>query len=203
MAVAPPSPNPALRHEAEQLAANLPPLLVEARRVAATVAQGVHGRRRVGQGETFWQFRDYELGDTPQLIDWRQSAKSDRVFVRELEWEAAQSIWIWRDLSASTDWRSSRALPTKRERGDLLTLALAVLLIAAGEHVGLLGSATRPVTGRAGLTRLTLAVERDRGDGADLPPRLPLPRHAHLVRDAEKVAAARTSDSIVLLSVEN
>ncbi len=77
------------RQRAEALAANLPPLLVEAERVAATVAQGVHGRRRVGQGETFWQFRHYEPGDQPQLIDWRQSAKSDQVFVRELEWEAA------------------------------------------------------------------------------------------------------------------
>ena len=178
--------HPSLRHDAEQLAANLPPLLVEARRVAATVAQGVHGRRRVGQGETFWQFRDYELGDTPQLIDWRQSAKSDRVFVRELEWEAAQSIWIWRDLSASTDWRSSRELPTKRARGDLLALALSVLLIGAGEHVALLGSSRRPVTGRAGLNRLTLAIERENGEretgaGDDVPPSLPLPRSAHIV----------------------
>lgn len=173
--------SPSLRHHAEQLAATLPPLLVEARRVAATVAQGVHGRRRVGQGETFWQFRDYEFGDTPQLIDWRQSGKSDRVFVRELEWEAAQSIWIWRDLSASTDWRSSRALPSKRERIDLLSLALSVLLIGAGEHVALLGSPMRPVTGRSGLTRLTLSIERQEGDKADLPPRQPLPRHAHLV----------------------
>ncbi|HIP80173.1 MAG TPA: DUF58 domain-containing protein, partial [Kiloniellaceae bacterium] len=41
-----------LRHRAEQLAATLPPLLVAAERVASTVAQGVHGRRRVGQGET-------------------------------------------------------------------------------------------------------------------------------------------------------
>ena len=95
-----PKPLP-LRHRAEQLAATLPPLLVAAERVAATVAQGVHGRRRVGQGETFWQYRHYDLGDQPQSIDWRQSAKSDTVFVREMEWEAAQSVWIWRDASAS------------------------------------------------------------------------------------------------------
>src|SRR3546814_6131026 len=81
-----------LRHRAEQLAATLPPLLVAAERVAATVAQGVHGRRRVGQGETFWQYRHYDFGDQPQSIDWRQSAKSDMVFVRQMEWEAAQSV---------------------------------------------------------------------------------------------------------------
>ena len=172
---------PVLRQQAEQLAANLPPLLVAAKRVAATVAQGVHGRRRVGQGETFWQFREYEPGDPPQLIDWRQSAKTDRVFVRELEWEAAQSVWIWRDVSASMAWRSATSLPEKRNRADLLTLALGVLLLAAGERVALLGSPMRLVSGRTGLTQLVNMVERERESEADLPKVLPLPRNAQLV----------------------
>ena len=80
---------PPLRDRAEQAAATLPPLLVAAERVATTVAQGVHGRRRVGQGETFWQFRQYEPGDAATRIDWRESAKSQRLYVRETEWEAA------------------------------------------------------------------------------------------------------------------
>ena len=130
-----------LRRRAEQLAATLPPLLVAAERVAATVFQGVHGRRRVGQGETFWQFRHYETGDTPQLIDWRQSAKSDHVFIRELEWEAAQSIWIWRDHSPSMAWRSGQELPEKRDRADLLGLALALVMGGLG-RVGRVRSET-------------------------------------------------------------
>ena len=93
-------------NRAEQLATSIPPLFVAADRVASTVSQGVHGRRRVGQGETFWQFRRYEFGDSVQLIDWRQSAKSDPVYVRETEWEAAQSVWLWRD--ALRPWRFSR-----------------------------------------------------------------------------------------------
>ncbi len=186
-----------LRHNAEHLAANLPPLLVAARRVAATVAQGVHGRRRVGQGETFWQFRSYEFGDPPQLIDWRQSAKTDRVFVRELEWEAAQSVWIWRDLSRSMDWRSGAALPLKRERADLLSLALSVLLIGAGEHVALLGSSLRPVTGRAGLSRLALVIERESRNDAEGPPSLPLPRNAHVVLIGDLLTPLEPLDSVV------
>ena len=86
----------------------LPPLLVAAERVAVTVAQGVHGRRRVGQGETFWQFRQYEPGDAATRIDWRESAKSQRLYVRETEWEAAQSVWLWRDASASMDYYLGR-----------------------------------------------------------------------------------------------
>ncbi len=143
-----------LRQRAEQLAATLPPLLVAAERVASTVAQGVHGRRRVGQGETFWQFREYHFGDQPQSIDWRQSAKSDRVYVRQMEWEAAQSVWVWRDTSASMDWCSSDRYPDKRGRADLLALALAALLLRGGEHVTLLGSGLRPLHGRAALARL-------------------------------------------------
>ena len=107
---------PETHHAAEKLAAHLPPLLVAAERVAATVSQGVHGRRRVGQGETFWQFRRYEFGDSTQLIDWRQSAKSQPVYVRETEWEAAQSVWLWRDGSPSMAYRSNSGLPTKVER---------------------------------------------------------------------------------------
>ena len=99
-------PPAATTQRAEQLAATLPPLLVAADRIAATVAQGVHGRRRVGQGETFWQFRRYEPGDPASKIDWRQSAKTQPLFVREMEWAAAQSVWLWRDGSGSMRWRS-------------------------------------------------------------------------------------------------
>jgi len=194
--------SPPLQQRAEQLAATLPPLLVAAERVAATVAQGVHGRRRVGQGETFWQFRSYEAGDPPQLIDWRQSAKSDRVFVRELEWEAAQSVWIWRDISPSMAWRSSDALPEKRERGDLLALALSVLLVAAGEHVSLLGSGLRPVTGRGALSKLASVIERHQEAPHNVPPVQPLPRHAQVVLIGDLLAPLEEIDRVVRDYVE-
>src|SRR5207248_1460060 len=127
----PGAPAPAaMRDRAEQAAAGLPPLLVAAERVAVTVAQGVHGRRRVGQGETFWQFRQYEPGDAAARIDWRESAKSQRLYVRETEWEAAQSVWLWRDASSSMDYTSAgyitgAAWPKKRERAELILVALA------------------------------------------------------------------------------
>jgi uncharacterized protein (DUF58 family) len=170
-----------LRHRAEQLAATLPPLLVAAERVAATVAQGVHGRRRVGQGETFWQYRHYDLGDQPQSIDWRQSAKSDMVFVRQMEWEAAQSVWLWRDTSASMGWSSDRNHQSKRERADLLVLALSELLMRGGEHVALLGSGLRPAASRATLTKIATLVQNGQPVADNLPPTLPLPRSAQMV----------------------
>ncbi|WP_366555556.1 DUF58 domain-containing protein [Aquibaculum sediminis] len=173
----------------EALAAALPPLLVAAERVAATVVQGVHGRRRVGLGETFWQFRTYEPGDPPQLIDWRQTAKSDRVYVRDLEWEAAQSLWLWSDGSGSMNWRSVEAAEQKKRRADVLLLALASLLVRGGERVALLGSGRRPHSGRDALQRLALALERNQGaeqedegqEDEGLPPRDTLPRHSRVI----------------------
>jgi len=183
-------PLPSLRDRAEQIAAPLPPLLVAAERIAATVAQGVHGRRRVGPGETFWQFRQYETGDAAARIDWRKSATSQRLYVRETEWAAAQSVWLWRDLSASMAYSSARYIPggdwpTKRERAELILLALASLLVRGGERLSLLGSGIAPMSGRVALTRLARLIERPtRGadtPAAGLPAPEPLPRAAQLV----------------------
>ncbi len=164
-----------MRATAETLAARLPPLLVAAERVAATVAQGVHGRRRVGTGDSFWQFRPFVTGDTGARVDWKQSAKSDRTYVRDMEWEAAQTVCLWRDASPSMAWRSARSLPEKQERADLLLLALASLLFRAGEQVRLIGADTRVFAGRLALEGLARALP----DGAaGVPPPAALPRHA-------------------------
>jgi uncharacterized protein (DUF58 family) len=195
MATVPLGPRPrglagSLRHRAEEEAAALPPLLVAAERIAATIAQGVHGRRRVGQGETFWQFRQYEPGDAAARIDWRESAKSQRLYVRETEWEAAQSVWLWRDASASMDYSSAAYLaggdwPTKRERAELILVALASLLVRGGERLTLLGTGMTPMSGRVALSRMVDVIERGDPQGAlpttGLPAIEPLPRAAQLV----------------------
>ncbi len=171
--------------KAEEAGAHLPPLLVRAQRIAATVMQGVHGRRRMGPGETFWQFRHYQPGDSAGRIDWRQTAKTGHVFIREHEWVAAQSIWLWCDTSASMDYASSRRLAPKAERARLLTLALAALLMRAGEHVALSGEGRAPATGRGALARMAAVLSRnkspdDAGAAANVPPLEPLPRYAHI-----------------------
>lgn len=178
-----------LRNRAELATAALPPLLVAAERVAATVAQGVHGRRRVGQGETFWQFRQYQPGDAASRIDWRESAKSQRLYVRETEWEAAQTVWLWRDGSASMNYSSAEyvsgaAWPTKRDRAELLLVALASLLVRGGERVAMQGSGRAPLSGRTGLTRIVELIEHAQAEaasGVGLPGVEPIPRAAQLV----------------------
>ena len=143
-----------LQQESEALATRLPPLLVAAYRVADSIMLGLHGRRRPGSGETFWQFRRYQPTDSASLIDWRQSAKSQHVYVREQEWETSQNIWMWCDQSQSMDFRSSAELNTKQGCSRLLLLALAVLLLRGGERVGLLGSNGRMLKGIGALPRM-------------------------------------------------
>ncbi|HEV7264693.1 MAG TPA: DUF58 domain-containing protein [Falsiroseomonas sp.] len=144
---------------AEQLGAGLPPLLVEAERVAATVMPGIHGRRRAGPGEAFWQFRPYVPGDQVSRIDWRQSGKSDRLFVRETEWEAAQTVALWIAASPGMDWRSSKEVPSKSLRAQLLLLALSSLLLRGGERVRLFGL-PRPFAGRGALPAIAESLPR-------------------------------------------
>jgi uncharacterized protein (DUF58 family) len=161
---------------AEQLGASLPPLLVEAERVASTVMPGLHGRRRAGPGEAFWQFRAYVAGDQASRIDWRQSGKSDRLFIRETEWEAAQTVALWASTAAGMEWRSGTDVPSKALRAQLLLLALASLLLRGGERVRLFGLG-RPFAGRHALPRIAGALPQM----ADRPEDPRIARHARAV----------------------
>ncbi len=176
----------ALRQEAEHLSAPLPALLVEADRIAQSVAQGIHGRRRVGIGETFWEYRHHRPEDPASAIDWRQSAKSDHLYVRENEWEAAESVWLWCDMSASMTYRSRFASVTKVQRAAVLCLATAILLLRGGERVALLGAGRAAAGGRLALRQFTADIAERLASGRrspenSLPPTLPLPRFSQLV----------------------
>jgi uncharacterized protein (DUF58 family) len=171
-----------LRQRAEGLASALPPMLVAAERIANAVIHGLHGRRRSGPGEDFWQYRAYSFGDSAQSIDWRKSARSDRVLVRENEWAASHTVWLWASQSPGMQFHSHLAATTKRDRAVLLALALSILATKAGERVGAIGSPHRPGHTAATLNRMALwyASQAD-GGGPALPPGTPLPRYSAAV----------------------
>jgi len=154
-----------LRARAERLGQALPPLLAAADHLAASVALGDHGRRRAGMGDEFWQYRQAHAGDSARMIDWRRSARGDQQYVREREWQAAQSVSLWVDTSAAMRFSGDRARAPKIDRARLLALALSILLLRGGERVGLLGAMTPPRGGRAQAERLALALAAE--DTAD------------------------------------
>lgn len=178
--------------EAISLAGRLPRLAMEARRIATGALHGIHGRRRAGVGENFWQFRAFMPGEPAQRIDWRRSARDDgRHFVREREWEAAHTVWLWIDRSRSMDFESSLARAPKIDRAIILGLALADCLVRGGERVGFLGL-THPLASRAITDKLAEVMASDRkGMDAALPPAIALAplTEAVLITDALSPAA--------------
>jgi uncharacterized protein (DUF58 family) len=138
---------------ARSLADAMPRLILEARRVASTVIHGLHGRRRAGPGENFWQYRRFVSGEPSQNVDWRRSARDDHLYVREREWEASHTVWIWPDRSPSMTFAS----------------ALAEVLVQGGERVGVPGL-MRPTASRNAIEKMAEAILHDATERTSLPP---------------------------------
>jgi uncharacterized protein (DUF58 family) len=192
------------QNHALELAQRFPGLCANAKEIAASVMHGVHGRRRAGTGETFWQFRPFVVGEAANRIDWRRSAKDDeRLYVREREWEAAHTVYIWIDRSASMWFASQLALQPKIDRALVLGLAAADVLVRGGERAGLLGLtpalAVRQIVER--LAEVLLAQEAAAGYVPEELPAclsLPLGAQAILIGDflADPALIATTIEAI-------
>ena len=167
----PPTARNSALAEGRRRAALLPDCLIEARRIANTVITGWHGRRRRGPGENFWQFRPYSQGESMARIDWRRSARDDHTYVRDMEWEAAHTVWLFADLSPSMHFRSELAPVSKEHRALVILLALAETLLRSGERVGYPGL-MEPVSNRNGAEKLAHAL----ASATDLPVDLPQTR---------------------------
>ena len=155
--------------EARSLSATMPRLILEARRVAATVIHGLHGRRRAGTGENFWQFRRFVSGEPAARVDWRRSARDDHLYVREQEWEAAHTVWIWPDRSPSMVFASPLVWETKLDRALVIAFALAEVLVEGGERVGIPGL-MRPSASRNIIEKMAEIMVHDASERASLPP---------------------------------
>lgn len=165
--------------QAQSLVGTLPPLLVEALQTAQTLTFGAHGRKRPGPGDTFYQYRPYQSPESAAGIDWRASARRDTPLVRQNEWEAAQSVFLWVDHSPSMDWRSHKSLPTKLHRAQVLALATASLLLRGQEQVGTLDGTIAPNHDTTTLVRLCHSFEHQ--PAHSLPPLRELPHRAHVL----------------------
>ena len=154
--------------EGRSLAESMPRLILEARRIAATVIHGLHGRKRAGPGENFWQYRRFVSGEPARRVDWRRSARDDTLYVREREWEAAHTVWIWADRSPSMLFTSALAKKSKLDRTLVIAFALAEVLVQAGERVGMPGL-MRPTGSRNVLDKMANAIIHDVTPRASLP----------------------------------
>lgn len=147
---------------AGQLAARLPALVLAARNLAASTAPGRHGRRRSGFGEQFWQYRDVHETDSARSIDWRRSARGERLYVREREWESVETLVFDIADHPGMDFPVTGERERKSERALLLGLALAALALDGGERVAALGR-TPPLGGPGALERLAAGLMLPKG----------------------------------------
>lgn len=185
--------------DARTLADRLPKLMLDARHIAATLSHGLHGRRRAGPGETFWQFRPFTAGEPAHRIDWRRSARDEtRLFIRDREWEAAHTLALWIDRSPSMAFKSGLSKITKEDRALTLGLALAQMLVVGGGKVGLIGFMP-PLASRHIIERMAEALLADNTPSTEMPEALPLPARSEgiLIGDflhpPEKIAATLTA----------
>lgn len=135
-----------IRTESEALAQSLPALLQTAEHVTATLVHGQHARRKSGIGQSFWQFREYAAGDRPQDIDWRQSAKTNSVYIRQKEMETTQKTLFWCAGSSNMHFHSDNTKYSKQEAAAIICLTIALLLTHGEEQIGVLGDSK---TGRS------------------------------------------------------
>src|SRR5215510_6207405 len=155
--------------EGHSLAASIPRLILEARRVAATVIHGLHGRRRAGSGREFLAIPRFVSGEPAHRVDWRRSARDEHLYVREQEWEAAHTVWIWPDRSPSMLFASAMVWETKLDRALVVAFALAEVLVEGGERIGIPGI-MRPTASRDVIERMAEAIVHDPLPRASLPP---------------------------------
>jgi uncharacterized protein (DUF58 family) len=187
-----------LRRFADAQADGLPALMMAAERAVQSLYTGDHTQPRAGSGEKFWQFRDYDPADRPQDIDWKQSAKGDRVYIRQKQQQNAQAHLFWVQNDRGMDLKSPRLPHSKRDAATIIALGLAMMVMRAGDRIGPLSTAS-PRTGRSATDLLHLGEvlhhTPDRiADGPTLPMAASLPRNAALCLCGDFMAPAESTD---------
>lgn len=123
---------------------------------------GIRAIRRRGEGMTFANLREYALGDDPRRVDWKASARRQKLISREYTVEQGQTVVIAVDAGRLM---TQLAGATPRFEFALSSaLALADVATGSGDYVGLLvfDDAVRalvpPARGRLTLQRIREAL---------------------------------------------
>lgn len=88
-----------------------------------------------GSGLEFDQIRDYNLGDDVRFIDWKATARSNKMLVKQYIEERDRTVFLAVDTSASSRFSSNEQL-----RSDLMAQIASVLALVADygkDQVGL------------------------------------------------------------------
>ena len=147
--------------EGRSLAETMPRLILEARRIAATVIHGLHGRKRAGPGENFWQYRRFVVrraGAARRLAP--LGARRASLRARAGMGSRAHRLDLGGPLAVDAlqvgRWPRN---PSSTARW-CVAFALAEVLVQAGERVGMPGL-MRPTGSRNVLDKMANAILHD------------------------------------------
>ncbi|MBL8734501.1 MAG: DUF58 domain-containing protein [Planctomycetes bacterium] len=132
---------PGLLHKVEPLAARK--FVIAVRRLADDITYGLDGSRYLGSGIDYVQSRLYQAGDPIKSIDWRVTARSTKVHVKEYEAQRRIPAWFLIDTSASMVVASIAR--SKYELGLHIAGGLAMACLDRTSPVGVIGCGQRDV----------------------------------------------------------
>jgi uncharacterized protein (DUF58 family) len=123
------------------------------RRLADDLSYGTDSSRYKGAGIEYVQSRPYLFGDPVKAIDWRVTARTARVHIKEYEAPKRMPCWLCIDTSASMTLSSTGR--SKYELALHIAGGLALACLDRVSPVGIVGVGTREV-------REPLSLSRDR-----------------------------------------
>jgi len=125
--------------------------MIAIRRLADTLSHGTDRSRFIGSGLEYVQSRPYVAGDPVRAIDWRVTARTGEVYIKEFEAPKRMPAWILMDTSASMTYSSTGT--SKYQLAAQVAGGLAFACLDRVSPVGLLGTGERDIRIKPSLSK--------------------------------------------------